>query len=1638
MKRLCPFYIICALFIAAFPAFAERISTDDARRVAVNFARERGLHAPEQYRATHVQTRRVSSGALRASTDESVYYVFSQPAGEGFIIVSAIDAAKPVLGYSTQGSYSEDNPNFSYWMNYLSDQIVAAIEQNIEGDEATKREWQDLREGAGRELRASAASVPNLISTKWDQLEPYNKIVSPNPEDSIPTGCVATAIAQIMKYYNYPTHGTGSHTSDGSPRYTVNFADATYQWNNMLDIYSEGNYNDAQADAVATLMYHCGVAVDMLYTPKLSGALGFTTGNAFMQYFGYDKGVKIGFRDSYSTASWEELLKSELNEGRPVLYGSFGGSHEFICSGYDENIEQYYFNWGWSGEGDGYYAINALKPLINSSVVADFTNGQHITYNIKPDPEGTSRLDYWLYQILTASKSSVGRGETFNISLACINMGYLDFDETVGIAIIDSNGQISTVTGETNFSVDKLSVTSALLESMYDTISVQFSFPITTTPGVYTLKLVYKKNDGNWSFIPGPEESNLSEVTITVTAEPEPATDLQILYDLSSTKTTVNINEELDIIAWLTNRTTSAFTGTIAAVICDQSDNIIAEIKTADISILINRNLSVSLSNCRIPSSISPGNYNIRIATKTPEGNLTLIDGQEETIADFIAITITNNPSPPKLINFKPANTAVNVRVSGSVQLFFNRTMDTSNGYISIGGAIFNNTVWSENNTVCTIPYTGLPYGTTVNMQVAGFKDVSGYQMLEVSTIFTTEPAPTGLQLTTDLLLYPSPQLNITEKFDLNMSIANRSANSFNGSIAAVFCNFSSDSIIVVSWSDNLSLPANSGAQTFNITNIQVPVILPGTYKLRLAAKQADSDWSLIYGNTPATVDSVIVSVTSSSHSYPGLNNTTPTPNSTNVPVAGQVQLVFNRTMDPSFGYINLGGWIFDDKTWSQSNTVCTISYTGLAGNTTYDMQIAGFKDDRGYQMSATSYKFTTAVVAETPPPTLVSITPANNATNVPVGGTIRLVFDRPMNTSAAYAYGSVNLNGTSFSDKIWSENNTVCTIPYRGLTHGTTINVEVSSGFRDASGLNIIATTSTFTTVAAPATTTWQPQNNSTDWFANDNWTNGIPAPSTDVYINQSPSWPVLNYSATVASLTLAPGTELGHQERLTCSNIRIAYDFSAAASRNRSWLLASPIQGVFAGDFTFGGYPSAFLYEYTTNSSEEPWQQITDLGKELTPGKGFALFLRDDDADGKGIKLTNGIVRQPYFDIADAAAHPAYDVASGSFYRYDATKTVDHGDIAATVSRDNTGKPALLLQLTEGLPHITIPVVYANDGCALVGNPLLSTLDFTKLASFNNALIKKTFHVWTGNSTVAYATYNPEGWSGDMSISNQGAYIAPLQGFFVEKNLSSSYLWYDTTMMATAHHTSLRSPAQNDSPITDKLNITATAGDASTLTFIARRNNGSNYFSEADSRKLFNGISEAPNVYTLKYDDSGYLIPTSANIVSDGNITVPVGIETNYEGEIIFTFTGMDTYEATIYLLDVATNSIIDLTGLSSYAYRFNYAPRRNNGTAIATNDRFTLYINHAPLDINRLADTDIRVHANGRILNVATTDGSPLRTVEIWSPQGQLITVRRNIDAASLSVNLPGIAQETVIVRATTDRSAKRKKVIIKDDR
>ena len=346
--------------------------------------KQAALKAINQHRSNRRMAPRADAPEVLKST--STYKIIGYKQG-GFAVVSADDLVPEVLGVSTS-DYSEGrNANFQWWLNAASEAVNYAVQNNIQL--TTTKPDPSLY----------PTEVGPLLTTRWDQETPYNNMCpSYSGSTKCLTGCVATAMAQVLNYHKMPEHGEGQrtiyypHGNHSGQAVSANFSEDYYDWNNMLDDYSTTSYTKEQADAVALLMRDCGVAADMEYGGPSDGSGAYSQDAAagLRKYFGFAEAQCVE-RDYYKETTWMNMVYRELSENGPMYYGgadAYGkGGHAFVLHGYRAD-GKVLVNWGWSGSDDGYYDIAILDPSYYR-----FSQGQDMIIGVKSNTHSLYRSE---------------------------------------------------------------------------------------------------------------------------------------------------------------------------------------------------------------------------------------------------------------------------------------------------------------------------------------------------------------------------------------------------------------------------------------------------------------------------------------------------------------------------------------------------------------------------------------------------------------------------------------------------------------------------------------------------------------------------------------------------------------------------------------------------------------------------------------------------------------------------------------------------------------------------------------------------------------------------------------------------------------------------------------------------------------------------------------------------------------------------------------------------------------------------------------------------------------------------------------------------------------------------------------------
>lgn len=477
-----PLTLLCACAVS-LNASASPMTPDQALQRAIGQASASKIKMKKKPAKA---TARLAHTFRTTATQDPTLYVFNLGTDGGYVVTPADDRFPPLLGYGDNGIFNIDSisPAMKSFMEDYAREMEYAIANESDESKTTTQaspQWEP---------------ITPLLKSKWDQGNPYN-LYSPPLEiidasgtltgQTIPTvtGCVATSMAQVMYYHKWPDVGVGSHSYEWttysdvlSKQLKCDFSQMHFDWDNMLDTYSydsKGNpaWTDAQAKAVADLMYACGISVNMTYNMEQAGGSGAVSRQqsfALVDYFKYSKSIRYKYRDYCPSWEFEEIIYNNLKEGLPVLYNGRGtaGGHSFVCDGYGGD-HYFHFNWGWSGVSDGYFYLARLSPstLGIGGAAGGFNSGQGISYNIRPVKDGidtgTPELPYFNcvgnFDFASRAEQTAANGSklmytTFKVTtpVSGYNAGFwnlssVPFTGYIGVAVEDKEGNVSFVPG---------------------------------------------------------------------------------------------------------------------------------------------------------------------------------------------------------------------------------------------------------------------------------------------------------------------------------------------------------------------------------------------------------------------------------------------------------------------------------------------------------------------------------------------------------------------------------------------------------------------------------------------------------------------------------------------------------------------------------------------------------------------------------------------------------------------------------------------------------------------------------------------------------------------------------------------------------------------------------------------------------------------------------------------------------------------------------------------------------------------------------------------------------------------------------------------------------------------------------------
>ena len=496
MKKI--FTIIVGMLLLCSSIWAR--TPEEAAAIASGFMSQKGTQENVVQRVRKAKSVSVAPSTVSLEytqltpANENAVYVFNH-ADEGFVLVSAMDDSREVLGYSDSGRFDKNDipENMQVWLQMYASELARA-----EANKPVQKAGQTAMKRTPKTPAASYPAIsPILANVEWGQNEPFNNLCPiVNGMRSV-SGCVATAISQIMYAHQYPTKGVGSYsyTSKSGVSASANFGETTYDWANMLPSYYNG-YTAEQANAVATLMYHVGVAANMDYNPNGSAASPTNILINISNYFGYDKGVKAWPKDFMAEDDVLSAVANDLSLGNPVYVSAATKNkegHSFVCDGMKSD-GYLHINWGWDGLANGYFALSALDPenqgTGGSASDLAFTERVVMYTGIQPDQGGAAEALVTVDDMVRTSEDVIGRNDVVTFKLYHFySSGLATAQGMVSYFIYDMDGNL----------VSTAQIVSVDLDPGYyytDAITIKKMIPSNVSDGTYELEIGYIDQTG--------------------------------------------------------------------------------------------------------------------------------------------------------------------------------------------------------------------------------------------------------------------------------------------------------------------------------------------------------------------------------------------------------------------------------------------------------------------------------------------------------------------------------------------------------------------------------------------------------------------------------------------------------------------------------------------------------------------------------------------------------------------------------------------------------------------------------------------------------------------------------------------------------------------------------------------------------------------------------------------------------------------------------------------------------------------------------------------------------------------------------------------------------------------------------------
>lgn len=622
MKKLLFSFVLLSVWSGVS---AEQISVSQAASIAEKYLGE-AVNVGQNLAPAKMK-------GLQMSAESPEYYVFNTDGKKGFVIISGDDELTELVGYSNEGEFRSENApeNLRAWL----DGYAAFV--------------RSVRDGESRPMRASVNNatpvVEPLVTTRWNQGEPYNLLC---PYDSsvgvtCPTGCAATSMAQLINYHEWPVQGKGTKSYNSSyGRLTVDFSKSVYDWANMKDRYESyydedknivNEWTDTEANAVAKLMYDCGVALEMGYGPYSSGAADTEMPLALCNYFNYH--ADLITRDGHTVDEFLARIKEELDNSRPLVFNGqgSGGGHSYIVDGYDSN-DYLHVNWGWGGISDGYFNVSYMNPddLGTGGGSGGFNEMQSIVVAY-PDETGEGSYGQFVMRLVDSSvwdrdgyvkalQESIVKGEDFEVEYFGIwNTYSLDYYGEFALGVYNENGEMLAVSASNTARVYHLNLT-----YFPETLVVNEEL-VALSDGNYTIRMISRqRNYDTWV----PVATDGIDITVSgdeiKKREPVVPTAVISCEKFEVLTPTVDVGGTVDIQFTLKNDSGYDFMGKVSLIVYDDEKN--RKILKTSVTVFAGKNGEhITNASLRFLKSMKAGRYRIEVdgveATNDVELNYT-------------------------------------------------------------------------------------------------------------------------------------------------------------------------------------------------------------------------------------------------------------------------------------------------------------------------------------------------------------------------------------------------------------------------------------------------------------------------------------------------------------------------------------------------------------------------------------------------------------------------------------------------------------------------------------------------------------------------------------------------------------------------------------------------------------------------------------------------------------------------------------------------------------------------------------------------------------------------------------------------------------------------------------------------------